>query len=192
MLRHIPNLLCVFRIFLVLPLLMLLLEGEYLWAFVVFAVAGATDGLDGFLARRFNWRSPLGAILDPIADKFLMVSSFLVLAATGLVPVWLALLVIGRDLLIVTGVVSYRILVGPVTADASIVSKLNTATQLAFVLLVLAHAGLGTPKELWVTFIGAIVMATTLISGLDYVRVGAARFAAARNEGPNGEEKPGE
>ena len=68
MLRHIPNLLCVCRIFLVLPLLMLMLSGEYLWAFVVFAVAGITDGLDGFLARRFNWRSQLGAILDPIAD----------------------------------------------------------------------------------------------------------------------------
>ncbi len=189
MLRHIPNLLCVCRIFLVLPLLMLMLNGEYLWAFAVFAVAGITDGLDGFLARRFNWRSPLGAILDPIADKLLMVSAFLVLAATSLVPVWLALLVIGRDLLIVTGVVCYRILVGPVTADASLMSKFNTAMQLVFVLLVLAHAGFGAPRELWVTFIGAIVVATTLISGLDYIRVGVARFVAARGEVANDEDK---
>ena len=142
----------------------------------------------GFLARRFNWRSPLGAILDPIADKFLMVSSFLVLASTELVPIWLAILVIGRDLVIVTGVVCYRILVGPVTADASLVSKLNTAMQLVFVLLVLANAGLGTPRDLWVTFIGAIVAATTLISGLDYIRDGVTRFATARKEGTNGED----
>ncbi len=186
MLRHIPNLLCVCRIFLVLPLLMLMLSGEYLWAFVVFATAGITDGLDGFLARRFNWRSQLGAILDPIADKFLMVSVFLVLAATGLVPVWLALLVIGRDLLIVTGVVCYRMLVGPVLVDASMMSKFNTVTQLAFVLVVLAHAGFGAPRELWVTFLGAIVTATTLISGLDYMRVGFMRFFSAREQIING------
>ena len=186
MLRHIPNLLCVCRIFLVLPLLMLMLKGEYIWAFVVFGVAGITDGLDGFLARRFNWRSQLGAILDPIADKFLMVSVFLVLAATGLAPVWLAILVIGRDLLIVTGVVCYRTLVGPVMVDASLMSKLNTAMQLTFVLVVLANAGFGTPRELWVTFLGAIVMATTLISGLDYMRVGFMRFFTAREQVMNG------
>ena len=190
MLRHIPNILCVCRILLVLPLLMLMLNAEYMWAFVVFAIAGITDGLDGFLARRFNWRSQLGAILDPIADKFLMVSSFLVLASTGLVPVWLALLVIGRDIIIVTGVVCYRILVGPVIADASLVSKVNTALQLVFVLLVLANAGIGTPRDLWVTFIGAIVAATTLISGLDYIRVGAQRFAKASKEGINGGDNP--
>ncbi len=186
MLRHIPNLLCVCRIFLVLPLLMLMLKGEYMWAFAVFAAAGITDGLDGFLARRFNWRSQLGAILDPIADKFLMVSVFLVLAATQLVPAWLALLVISRDLLIVTGVVCYRMLVGPVMADASMMSKFNTVTQLSFVLVVLAHAGFGAPRELWVTFLGGIVMATTLISGIDYMRVGFARFFSAREQILNG------
>lgn len=188
MLRHIPNLLCVCRIFLVLPLLMLMLTGEYVWAFIVFGVAGITDGLDGFLARRFNWRSQLGAILDPIADKFLIVSVFLVLAATGLAPVWLAILVIGRDLLIVTGVVCYRMLVGPVLVDASLMSKLNTAMQLTFVMAVLANAGFGTPRELWVTFLGAIVMATTLISGLDYMRVGFMRFFVAREQVMNGKD----
>ncbi|MEM7083611.1 MAG: CDP-diacylglycerol--glycerol-3-phosphate 3-phosphatidyltransferase [Pseudomonadota bacterium] len=186
MLKHIPNLLCVARIFLVLPLLMLMLEGEYFWAFVIFAVAGITDGLDGFLARRFNWRSQLGAILDPIADKFLMVSVFLVLAATDMVPVWLALLVIGRDLLIVTGVVCYRTLIGPVAADASMVSKFNTLVQLVFVLAVLANAGTGVPRELWVTFLGAIVAATTLVSGLDYVREGIVRVWANNDSGLEG------
>ncbi|MFK8031170.1 MAG: CDP-alcohol phosphatidyltransferase family protein [Gammaproteobacteria bacterium] len=176
MLRHIPNILCIGRIFLVLPILMLMLKGEYIWAFVIFGIAGITDGLDGLLARRFNWRSQLGAILDPIADKFLIVSVFLVLAATGLVPVWLAILVIGRDVLIITGVVCYRTLVGNVMVDASLMSKLNTAMQLSFVMVVLANVGFGSPRELWVTFLGAIVMATTLISGLDYMRVGFMRF----------------
>lgn len=180
MLRHLPNLLCVCRIFLVLPLLMLLFAEEYRWALIVFAFAGITDGLDGFLARRFNWRSDLGAILDPIADKLLMVSVFVVLAATQLVPGWLALLVIGRDLIIVTGMVCYRMLVGPVDADASRVSKLNTALQLLFVLLVIGQAAYGQPRELWITFIGAIMAVTTLVSGLDYLREGLRHAMASR------------
>lgn len=182
MLKHIPNLLCVCRIFLVLPLLFLILRGDYAWAFVLFIIAGVTDGLDGLLARRFNWRSQLGAVLDPIADKFLMVSVFLVLAAIGQVPAWLAILVISRDLVIVTGVVCYRMLVGSMNMDASGMSKFNTLTQLTFVTVVLANAAFGSPRELWVIFLGAIVMSTTLISGIDYVRVGVLRFFKARKQ----------
>lgn len=187
MLRHLPNLLCVCRIFVVLPLLMLMLRGEYVWAFFVFVVAGITDGLDGFLARRFNWRSQLGAVLDPIADKFLMVSMFLVLSATSLVPAWLAILVISRDLIIVTGVVCYRMLVGSMRMDASGMSKFNTLVQLTFVSVVLANAGFGAPRQLWVTYLGAIVMATTLISGVDYIRVGLIRFFKAKEQVLNGD-----
>lgn len=182
MLRHIPNLLCVLRIFLVLPILYVLLTGQYVWAFVLFGFAGFTDGLDGFLARRFNWRSQLGGILDPIADKLLMVSVFVALAAIQLVPAALAMLVIGRDLLIVTGVVSYRTLVGPVQGDASVVSKFNTAVLLLFVLAVISHAGFAFPPATAVTFLGAIVIVTTIVSGLDYVREGLQR-AWAHHQG---------
>lgn len=189
MLRHIPNLLCVCRIFLVLPLLNLLFKGQYAWAFAVFALAGLTDGLDGYLARRFDWRSQLGSILDPIADKLLMVSVFVALAATQLVPPLLAILVIGRDMLIVTGVVYYRIQIGPVTGDATPVSKLNTLMQLLFVLTVISQAGFGFPSQPILTIAGAVVIVTTLVSGLDYVRVGIARVLAHRHSRPANEKE---
>lgn len=176
MLRHIPNILCLCRIALVLPLLQLLFRGDYAWAFAIFVIAGITDGLDGYLARRFNWRSQLGAVLDPIADKFLMVSVFLVLAATERVPALLALLVIGRDMVIVTGVLSYRVLVGPFQGDASLVSKFNTAMQLLFVSAVICSAAFHWPGQSIVVFLGAIVIVTTLVSGMDYVREGMKRY----------------
>ena len=87
--RDIPNALCVLRMLLVAPVVWLLLAGEYAWVLVVFFLAGFTDGLDGFLAKRFDWRSRLGGILDPLADKLLMVSSYLTLGWLGLIPSWL-------------------------------------------------------------------------------------------------------
>ncbi|MBT8131474.1 MAG: CDP-alcohol phosphatidyltransferase family protein [Gammaproteobacteria bacterium] len=175
MLRYIPNLLSVVRILLVPPLLVLLLQGQYDWAFVVFALAGFTDGLDGFLARRYNWHTELGGLLDPVADKLLMVSMFVALAVAKLVPLALALLVIGRDVLIVTGLAVYRVLIGPVQAKASWVSKINTAVLLLFVLAVISDAGFSFPPPGVVIFFGAVVIVTTIISGLDYVREGVLR-----------------
>ena len=89
MLRHLPNALCIARMLMVAPLILLLIEGNYPWVLVVFLVAGFTDGLDGFLAKRFGWRSWLGGILDPLADKLLLVSTFLTLTYIGLTPLWL-------------------------------------------------------------------------------------------------------
>lgn len=169
-LHHLPNLLCVFRIFLVLPVLLFLLDGRYGIAALLFGLAGFTDALDGFLARQFGWRSGLGAILDPVADKILAVATFVALAATGLVPAWLAALVIGRDLVIVTGGICYRFLIGPFEGEATVVSKVNTAMQLLLVLAVLGNAALGLPTQAVVLTLGAAVMVTAIVSGLDYVR----------------------
>ncbi|MGD1976783.1 MAG: CDP-alcohol phosphatidyltransferase family protein, partial [Gammaproteobacteria bacterium] len=101
--RDIPNALCVLRMLLVAPVVWLLLAGEYAWVLVVFFLAGFTDGLDGFLAKRFDWRSRLGGILDPLADKLLLVTSFLTLGYIGLAPVWLLIMVVARDVIIVSG-----------------------------------------------------------------------------------------
>ena len=101
--EDIPNLISVLRIFLSVPVVWMLLEQRFDIALILFAIAGVSDGLDGFLAKHYGWQSRLGGLLDPMADKILLVSSYVSLALLGLIPVWLMLLVILRDLVIVTG-----------------------------------------------------------------------------------------
>ncbi len=169
-LRHLPNLLCVFRIALVAPVLWAITNDDYILALTLFVVAGATDALDGFLARHFDWRSDLGAFLDPTADKLLMVSTLIWLVFAELVPLWLAAVLIGRDVVIVAGAVAYRALVGPFKGEASGVSKINTVLQLAFVTLVLSNAALAFPDRTPVAILGSLVFVTAIVSGMSYVR----------------------
>lgn len=169
-LRHLPNLLCVFRILLVAPILWGITRGQYDLALALFVLAGATDGVDGFLARQFDWRSELGAFLDPVADKLLMVSVLIWLALGNLVPVWLAATLIGRDVVIVAGALAYRALRGPFSGNATTVSKINTVLQLVFVTLVLANAAFAVPPAAPVAVLGSIVFVTAVVSGLNYVR----------------------
>ena len=96
MLKHIPNALCVLRMLLVVPVAWLLVHDDFRTTLWVFGFAAVTDGLDGFLAKRFGWTSELGKILDPLADKILLVSVFLLLAYLGLVPIWLAAAAVAR------------------------------------------------------------------------------------------------
>ncbi len=184
--QHIPNALCVFRILLVGPIVWLLAQGSYAAAMLMFAAAGFTDGLDGFLARRFDWRTRLGGFLDPAADKLLMVSVFVTLVALGLIPMWLGVVVVARDAVIVTGVAAYRFLFGPFEGAASPVSKINTAVQLLFVLAVIGRAAFGVPAEPVVVVLGALLLATTVISGLDYVRTGTVAALKSRRETRHG------
>jgi cardiolipin synthase len=100
-LRWIPNAISILRILLILPILELILRGQYNVALLLFVIAGFSDGVDGYLAVRFNWQSRLGGLLDPVADKLLVAGMFITLAYTGLIPVWLAAIVIGRDVIIV-------------------------------------------------------------------------------------------
>jgi cardiolipin synthase len=169
-LEYLPNALCVFRILLVVPILWAIIDGRYEIALLLFVVAGFTDGLDGFLARQFDWRTELGGILDPVADKLLMVTVLVWLTLAGLIPVWLTAVLVGRDLVIVGGAVSYRLLIGPFKGQASTVSKLNTALQLLFVTAVLADAAFSFPGPLAVSVLGSLVFVTAVVSGLHYVR----------------------
>jgi cardiolipin synthase (CMP-forming) len=168
-LRHLPNVLCVLRILLVVPIVVLLLQGEWLVTLVLIGIAGFSDGLDGFLAKRFGWQSRLGSLLDPAADKLLLVTLFVTLTTMGLVPLWLTGLVVLRDLVITGGSLAYNALIAPLTGEPSRVSKLNTGLQLAFVLAVITGQAVAWPPALFVQILGALVLVTCVVSGLDYV-----------------------
>jgi cardiolipin synthase len=111
----------------------------------------------------------LGALLDPVADKLLVAGTFITLAYTQHIPTWLAVVVILRDLIIVGGATAYNFFVKPVQGEPTRISKLNTALQLLFLLLVLSRAGFGWPDEISITVLGACVLITVVISGVDYV-----------------------
>jgi cardiolipin synthase (CMP-forming) len=174
-LRWIPNAISLLRIVLVVPVLVFLHQGEYRWALLLFWLAGLSDGLDGFLANRFNWQSKLGALLDPIADKLLVAGMFVSLAVIGLIPAWLAAIVILRDLIIVSGATAYHFLIEPVTGEPTIVSKLNTLMQLLFLLCVLCRAAFEWPDQVAITVLGAATFVTVVVSGADYVLRWSAR-----------------
>ena len=157
------------RIVLLSPILMLILQGSFGWALALFCIAGFSDGVDGYLAKRFDWHTRLGALLDPVADKLLIAGTFITLAYTQDIPLWLAAVVILRDVVIVVGATAYNFLVRPVEGEPTRVSKLNTALQLLFLLFVLSRAGFGWPEEISITVLGASVLITVVISGVDYV-----------------------
>jgi cardiolipin synthase (CMP-forming) len=183
-LAWIPNAICVLRILLVAPSALALLAGRYQLTLLLFGVAAISDGLDGWLAKRFDWTSRLGKILDPIADKLLLVTLFLTLVWTGLVPLWLGIAVVVRDVLIVGGAVAYRALVGYVEGRPTPISKLNTLLQLSFVLTVIAAAAWpGVPRPL-VVAVGAATFVTTVVSGLDYVLTYAREAIRASRAAP--------
>ncbi len=167
--RDIPNAITLLRFLLVPPVVWLLLQGQYALALLVFAVAGLSDALDGYLAKRNGWTSRMGEILDPLADKTLLVSSYLVLGWLGQIPGWLVALVILRDLVILAGATLYHYRVQHVDAAPTLVSKLNTALQILLVLVVMLDAGLWSLPPLWLDTLIVMVLATTLWSGLDYV-----------------------
>ena len=138
-----PNLITVAR-FIIVPLVILaMIDGEMLTAFVLFLLAGVSDGLDGFIARNFNQRSELGAWLDPVADKLLLVSVFVMLGWLGVLPNWLVIFAVSRDALIVGAVVLSSLLENPVEMRPLFISKANTMAQIVLLVLVLADlAGL--------------------------------------------------
>lgn len=135
---QIPNIITILRILLVLPTGWLLWERRYAEAFALMAIAGISDALDGFLARRFNWMSKLGAALDPVADKLLVAVMFVVFTVQGLIPLWVAIIVLVRDFVIVAGAGVYKLLYEEVEISPTFVSKANTAMQIVTLLLLMA------------------------------------------------------
>ena len=136
---------------------------------LVFAVAGFSDALDGYLAKRFHWTSRLGALLDPLADKLMLVSAFVTLAWLGLIPPWLVGLIILRDVVIVTGAIVYHMRIEKLEAAPSVVSKLNTFAQILLILAVMFSQAVRHLPSFWMDVLIYTVLITTLWSGFDYV-----------------------
>jgi cardiolipin synthase len=171
---HIPNIITVIRIILVLPTAWLLHQSRYPEAFALMFAAGASDALDGALARRFDWKSKLGAILDPLADKFLVATVFVIFTYQGHIPLWVAVIALSRDFIILCGAVVYKYLFREIEVVPTFFSKANTATQIVMLLMVM----LGL-----LSFEGASALARTLVdpycfyllaalgigSGIDYI-----------------------
>lgn len=168
-LEDLPNTITVLRMLSVVPLVWLLLSEHFQAALWLAFVAGASDGIDGFLAKRFGWTSRLGGLLDPLADKLLLVACYGVLALQGHLPMWLLWLVVGRDVLIVAGASAFHYLVTPVHAEPSLVSKLNTFLQIVQVLMVLLFLAYGWSSPMVLETLIWAVAATTVASGGHYV-----------------------
>jgi cardiolipin synthase len=184
--HDIPNVITALRIVLVAPILWLLLQASYGEALLLFLIAGLSDGVDGFLAKRFNWTSRLGGILDPMADKLLLMGAILVLGWQGDLPIWLVAMVIFRDVVIVIGAISYHFLIEPVEPTPLLVSKLNTLMQIVLVIVVLFHKGvIGLPESLVNALVYCAAL-TTLLSGAAYVKGWGER---ALEKGERGVEK---
>ncbi|CAN7444858.1 CDP-alcohol phosphatidyltransferase family protein [Bosea sp. LjRoot237] len=138
-----PNLITIARLILVPLVIVMIVNGRWDEAFFLFVAAGVSDAIDGFIAKRFDMKSELGAYLDPLADKALIVSIYITLAIVGIIPVWLVIVVVSRDLMIVAAVILSWLMARPVTIAPIIVSKLNTAAQLVFAALVLGSKSFG-------------------------------------------------
>ena len=180
--RHLPNLICLARIALIWPINVALINANYDFALLLFTLAGVSDGLDGFLAKRFDWSSELGKILDPVADKLLLISMFVMGASLALVPWWLTVTAVGRDVMIIAGAIALRIWIGPLQGHPTILSKINTLLQLGYVFGIITHAAGYGPPGSFLSALAIVIVVTTLSSGCIYLAnfVRTARNPAAR------------
>jgi cardiolipin synthase (CMP-forming) len=169
--RHLPNLICALRIVLVWPIATTLHAGQFRVALALFVTAAVSDGLDGYLAKRFDWTSDLGKLLDPMADKLLLITLFVECAWLGLAPWWLTAAVVARDVLIGLGALTYRLWFGPLHGRPTPLSKINTAAQLLYVMLLIFNAALRAPPHAVLDVFAIIAFATTALSGVNYVLI---------------------
>lgn len=177
-LHWLPNALCVLRMLLAPLVAWLLLNGEYQLTLAVFFFAAVTDALDGFLAKRFNWISELGKVLDPLADKVLLVTVFITLAVLARVPIWLAAIVVLRDVVIAAGAICFRVLRGPLHGAPTTLSKVNTLVQILYVLAAVSSAAEFISAGALLAVLGWMAAVTTVGSGADYVITYSRRAAA--------------
>ncbi|MBC8035967.1 MAG: CDP-alcohol phosphatidyltransferase family protein [Rhizobiales bacterium] len=169
-----PNLITIARILLVPFTVWLIISGAYGFAFLAFVVAGVSDGVDGYIARRYDLRTELGAYLDPVADKALLVSVYITLGFLTVLPPWLVILVVSRDVLIVGAFILSWLMDRPVKVRPSMISKINTAGQIVLVVAVLGAAALAIANETLLLAGMVLVAILTALSGglylLEWVR----------------------
>ena len=170
MMRFIPDILSIFRLMLPFFLIPTILKNNFRLAFIIFSLAAVSDFLDGYLARRFHVTSDFGSMLDPVADKVLMTSTYTLLAYAKYIPPYVAVIVIGRDLLILTAVIVCKIRDIDLEICPLLSSKINTAIQLLFVILILACKSI-TINITWLERLcGLVISISTIFSGVEYVR----------------------
>ena len=174
----IPNFITIARLILVPIIVFMIGQGEWLAAFAIFIAAGVSDAVDGILAKRFGMASELGAYLDPIADKALIVSIYVSLAIIGAIPSWVAILVFSRDIMIVSAVILSWLLENPVAIAPLIVSKANTLAQISFAALVLGARAFGIDLGVWTVVAESIVAVLTVASMGAYLTLWLKHMAA--------------
>jgi cardiolipin synthase (CMP-forming) len=160
----IPNLITLARIILVPVVVWLIASGQLRLAFLLFLIAAISDGVDGFLAKRFGMKTELGAYLAPLADKVLIVSIYVTLGITHVIPLWVVILVVSRDFMIVGAIILSWVINRPVKIKPHMVSKVNTGVQIVFACLVLASHGYGFDTEPLLTLVMGLVAVLTLLS----------------------------
>lgn len=163
----IPNLITIGRLVLVPVIIVLIIQGNWVSALFLFVIAGLSDAVDGFLAKRYDMASDLGAYLDPIADKALLVSIYVALAVVGVLPAWIAVLVVSRDVMIVSAIILSWLMERPVDINPLLVSKLNTTAQIAFASVVLLSKAFGVELG------GAELVGLAIVAALTVASMGA-------------------
>lgn len=181
-LKHIPNLITIARIILVWPFLGYLIAGHYKVAFYLFMIAGFSDGVDGFLARKFKWTSEFGAFTDPLADKLLLMSSFIALASLDQLPIWLMLLVIARDAVIIAGVGGWFQFRGELEFEPTLLSKFNTALQVGLIFCLLFELAYWALPAVFIRSLIITTAITTTLTFFDYVWVYGRRAYQQKKE----------
>jgi cardiolipin synthase len=180
----IPNFITLVRIILAPVFVIYLINDHLTSALIVFVVCTASDGVDGMVARLFNQKSKLGAYLDPLADKLLLVTAFVLLAAMGHLPTWLTVAVIARDVTILLGVVVIHLNKLELHIRPSVLSKINTCFQFITVTAVLSKGFLSVPPSLYLYFYYATAL-FTIASGLHYIQYGL-KIMSSNSSGRNG------
>ncbi|MFQ5466633.1 MAG: CDP-alcohol phosphatidyltransferase family protein [Kiloniellaceae bacterium] len=164
-----PNLISLARLMAVPVTVYLLWQGAFTAAFWVFVAAGISDAVDGYLAKRLGVVSEVGAYLDPMADKALLIAVYITLGALDLVAMWLVFLIVFRDLLIIAGAILFQTLTQSLKMTPLFISKVNTAAQITLACVVLAKHGLGLSVPILTTGLVFGVAATTALSGAAYI-----------------------
>jgi len=178
--RNLPNLITLVRLGLVPVMAYFAIREEYAIALPIFLVAAVSDFADGYIARELKLVSRLGAALDPVADKLNMFVATVLLAWQSHLPIWLAAAIIGRDIIIVAGVLAYRLIIGPVDMKPTRLSKMNTFIEFGVLLLVMAMAAGWVGIRGWMPALFVIVFVTVVASGAQYVWLGT-RMALAKH-----------
>jgi cardiolipin synthase (CMP-forming) len=168
---NLPNLFTSLRLFAAPGVIWLILEGRWTFACWLFLAAALTDGIDGWLARRLNQTTALGATLDTVTDKALGLGVLIVLSALGLVPGWVTLAIVIRDVVVVVGALAYKGVAGHLEIQPTFLGKTNTFAEFTMLALVLGHEANIVPGDQWLMPMFGLVFATTVVSGIQYVWV---------------------